>query len=192
MLLVTPMPMPPTSDPIPRPARLRYRVPLGLPKGRESRWRSSIVSMLIHLLIIYLLITPFVVHHPIHEMAQGAGGAEPAGGGGGGTRGSGGQTHRRTEHLDFVSVAPAPTPPATVRPPTPHLVPVKPAVLPTPRVTPVVVPPSPAIVASALTSLDVSAIAGAGGGSGRDGSAGNGPGRGGGVGSGVGTGRGSG
>ena len=35
-------------------------------------------------------------------------------------------------------------------------------------------------------------IAGAGGGSGRDGSAGNGPGRGGGVGSGVGTGRGSG
>ncbi len=168
-------------------------MPLGLPKGREDRRLGTAVSLLLHLLLIYLIITPFTRHHPIHEIAQGAGGPGPAGGGGGGRGGTGGQTRLRTEHLDYVTVAPAPkSEPATVPPPPPKLAPVKPPVVPPPVVTPQAVASTPTVAAAAVKPLDVAATPGVGGGSGHDGSGGNGPGRGGGVGSGVGTGRGSG
>ncbi|MDE3215484.1 MAG: hypothetical protein KGO03_03740, partial [Gemmatimonadota bacterium] len=84
-----------SSDPSPRRAsrqRPHYRPPIGVPQGRENRRAGAIFSLLVHLLIVWLLITPFMIHHPIVEMAQGAGGAGPAGGGGGGRGGTGGQT----------------------------------------------------------------------------------------------------
>ncbi|MHB1863336.1 MAG: hypothetical protein ACYCVL_10235 [Gemmatimonadaceae bacterium] len=165
-----------------------------MPKGRENRRFGAIVSVLVHVLILLLLIAPFVAHGPIVEILQGAGGKGPAGGGGGGRGGTGGQTRAETEHLDFVSVAPAPEPrlPA-VRPPKPKpvAVPPPPAVK-KPPPTPELITAVPTTAAAAAKPLEVASTIGTGGGSGRDGSAGNGPGRGGGVGSGVGTGRGSG
>ncbi|HEY5220400.1 MAG TPA: hypothetical protein VIJ16_11360, partial [Gemmatimonadaceae bacterium] len=100
-----------------RVARPRYRAPTGLPKGRENRRLGAIVSLLLHLLIIYLLITPFVVHHPIHEIAQGAGEPGPSGGGGGGRGGTGGDIRKQTERLDFVAVQAAPKAPTQAVPP---------------------------------------------------------------------------
>ncbi|MDE3053179.1 MAG: hypothetical protein KGN74_06945 [Gemmatimonadota bacterium] len=184
-----------SSDPSPRRAsrqRPHYRPPIGVPQGRENRRAGAIFSLLVHLLIVWLLITPFMIHHPIVEMAQGAGGAGPAGGGGGGRGGTGGQTRRMTERLEFVAVKPAEHPtPATVPPPKVKPKPVPPPVVPKPEITPTAVSAVPAVPAPAA-ALDVASTVGVGGGSGRDGSAGNGPGRGGGVGSGVGSGRGSG
>lgn len=174
-------------------ARPPYRVPLGMPKGREDRRGGTVVSLLIHFLVLYLLITPFTGHHPIHEFAQGAGGPGPAGGGGGGTRGTGGQMRHETERLQFVAMAPAPAPKlnAAVVPPRP--VPVKPLPVPKPKVTPPeILTATPTVSVAGATPLNVASLAGVGGGTGHDGTAGNGPGRGGGVGSGVGSGRGSG
>jgi periplasmic protein TonB len=173
----------------PRRVRPRYRPPIGVPRGRENRRLGAVVSLLLHLLVIYLLVTPFVTHHPIFEIAQGAGGPGPAGGGGGGRGGTGGRTRVQTERLEFIAVQPVAQPAvAKVPPPTPK--PVLTPVAPKPELTPAAVP-QVAAVAPAVTPLDVAATVGVGGGSGRDGSTGNGPGRGGGVGSGVGTGRGS-
>ncbi|HEX4935817.1 MAG TPA: hypothetical protein VFV33_21705, partial [Gemmatimonadaceae bacterium] len=118
----------------------------------------------------------------------------PAGGGGGGTGGSGGRMLR--ERLRYMQVAtpqaqPAvqppvvPPPPKPVEPPKPE--PVKP---PPPPINPT--PQATDANATATDVKDASVVAGAGGGSGKDGTAGSGPGSGGGVGSGVGTGRGSG
>ena len=186
--MTNPDPQPPT-----RPDKPSYRVPLGLPKGRESRRLGAIVSLLLHLLLIYLLITPFTRHHPIHEIEQGAGGPGPAGGGGGGHGGTGGQTRKMTEHLNYVTVAPTQKPkPATVPPPIAKPVPVKPPPVPKPQVTPQAISATPTVPVPAMKPLDVASTVGTGGGSGNDGTNGNGPGRGGGQGSGVGTGRGSG
>ena len=161
--------------------RRPYRTPTGLPKPREN-WRvGSFVSLLLHIGVLLLLITPFAMTHELSRMAEGAGGPGPAGGGGGGNRGSGGVPER----VAFVRVAPAP---AAVAPEVQK-----------PRVPePVVVePPKPEV--QQLTQLSepapipMASVATIGtGGTGSDNTAGQGPGSGGGVGTGVGTGRGSG
>lgn len=174
-------------------ARPRYRQPIGLPMRDEGRRTGAIVSIVVHVLVIFLLIVPFFMPHSVIErMQQGAGGAGPAGGGGGGNSGSGGETR---EKIQFVRVSPTPVPtPTTIPPiaPPPKVV---------PKPTPKIEPPKPAPIAppvpktqSAAPAAPVtvaSAEQGTGGGSGSDGSAGAGPGSGGGVGAGVGTGRGS-
>jgi periplasmic protein TonB len=158
------------------PKRRPYRVPLGIPKGRED-WRiGSGVSLLLHISIIVLLLMPLAVSGDIREMAQGAGGAGPAGGGGGGTRGTGAM---RAEMLRFVRVEPPP--PA----PTPQ-VKVVPPVTPPPPEPPT---PQPQIETPKLPTPSVTS--GTGGGTGSDNTTGSGPGSGGGVGSGIGTGKGS-
>ncbi len=175
--------------PAPRRERPRYRPPIGIPVSRSRRTLGAIVSVLLHLLVIFLLIVPFTSPELLSEVL-GAGGPGPAGGGGGGNRGTGGA---KTERLQFVKIAPTPTP---VTPPV--VPPVKPPVIP-PIVPPPVVPPPtpqpPAPTPAKPTSADAadvkSAVTGTGGGSGTDGSAGSGPGSGGGVGSGIGTGKGS-
>ncbi|HVZ79127.1 MAG TPA: hypothetical protein VG818_14180 [Gemmatimonadaceae bacterium] len=166
---------------------------LGLPPGREDRRVGAVVSVLLHVLVILLVVTPFTSTAVLREMPQGAGGAGPAGGGGGGHGGTGGQAREARELLRYVAVAPAPRPQApVVAPPVPRprpqvAPPPKPVLQPEPeKVAEPVAPPAPAKAA------DVSQVAGVGGGSGHDGTAGSGPGKGGGVGSGVGTGRGSG
>ena len=155
--------------------RRKYRVPLGMPKGRED-WRiGSMVSVLVHLAIILLLLAPFAMMADVNEMEQGAGGPGPAGGGGGGNRGTG---TLRAEMLRFVRVAPPmPTPKAavTLPPPTP----------------PVVVPPTPQPAAEVPKEPEPTMTVGVGGGTGTDQTSGTGTGSGGGVGTGIGTGRGS-
>ena len=183
----TPPSLPDTAD-VPPPERPRYRPPIGVPVGNQRRVRSLLISIGIHLLIIILLIVPFTSPELIREVL-GAGGLGPAGGGGGGNRGTGGIA--KYERLQFVRIAPAPTPPpALVKPPT-----LKPIVPPPPPTKPVVnPPPQPAAPTppSTAAATDAKSVAtGTGGGAGTDGSAGAGPGSGGGVGSGVGTGKGT-
>ncbi len=183
----TPPSLPDTAD-APPPERPRYRPPIGVPVGNQRRVRSLLISIGIHLLIIILLIVPFTSPELIREVL-GAGGLGPAGGGGGGNRGTGGIA--KYERLQFVRIAPAPTPPpALVKPPT-----LKPIVPPPPPTPPVVnPPPQPAAPTppSTAAATDAKSVAtGTGGGAGTDGSAGAGPGSGGGVGSGVGTGKGT-
>ena len=153
------------------------------------------LSLLLHVAIVMLLITPFAVHHEIIEREQGAGGPGPAGGGGGGHGGTGGVTDQ-SERLRFIQVAPQPaslapqTPPEQVVPPPPTPLPppepVKVEPTPTPPVETKIDVPVPAKLP------DVAATTGTGGGTGRDGTNGSGPGSGGGVGTGIGTGRGAG
>ena len=156
-------------------SRRPYRVPLGMPKGRDD-WRiSSIVSVFVHLAIIVLLTSPFAMMADIQEVEQGAGGPGPAGGGGGGNRGTG---RLRAEVLRFVRVAPPmPTP--------------KPAVTPPPPIPPVVVPPTPQPAVELPKEPEPTMTVGVLGGTGTDQTTGTGPGSGGGVGTGIGTGRGS-
>ena len=166
---------------------------LALPKGREDRRAGAVLSVLLHVLLVGLLATPFAIHHAIVEQEQGAGGPGPAGGGGGGHGGTGGQTAQVTERVQFIRVAAvAPTPA-----PVPEQAVVPPPVLPPPepvKVEPVPIPSIEPTIATPVAAKipDVAATAGIGGGSGRDGTNGSGPGSGGGVGSGIGTGRGSG
>ena len=183
----TPPSLPDTAD-VPPPERPRYRPPIGVPVGNQRRVRSLLISIGIHLLIIILLIVPFTSPELIREVL-GAGGLGPAGGGGGGNRGTGGIA--KYERLQFVRIAPAPTPPpALVKPPT-----LKPIVPPPPPTKPVVNPPpqpaAPTPPSTAAATDAKSLVTGTGGGAGTDGSAGAGPGSGGGVGSGVGTGKGT-
>ena len=183
----TPPSLPDTAD-VPPPERPRYRPPIGVPVGNQRRVRSLLISIGIHLLIIILLIVPFTSPELIREVL-GAGGLGPAGGGGGGNRGTGGIA--KYERLQFVRIAPAPTPPpALVKPPT-----LKPIVPPPPPTKPVVNPPpqpaAPTPPSTAAATDAKSLVPGTGGGAGTDGSAGAGPGSGGGVGSGVGTGKGT-
>ena len=183
----TPPSLPDTAE-LPPPERPRYRPPLGVPVGNQRRVRSLLISIGIHLLIIILLIVPFTSPELIREVL-GAGGLGPAGGGGGGNRGTGGIA--KYERLQFVRIAPAPTPPpALVKPPT-----LKPIVPPPPPTKPVVNPPpqpaAPTPPSTAAATDAKSLVTGTGGGAGTDGSAGAGPGSGGGVGSGVGTGKGT-
>lgn len=183
----TPPSLPDTAD-VPPSERPRYRPPIGVPVGNQRRVRSLLISIGIHLLIIILLIVPFTSPELIREVL-GAGGLGPAGGGGGGNRGTGGIA--KYERLQFVRIAPAPTPPpALVKPPT-----LKPIVPPPPPTKPVVNPPpqpaAPTPPSTAAATDAKSLVTGTGGGAGTDGSAGAGPGSGGGVGSGVGTGKGT-
>jgi protein TonB len=146
-----------------------------VPVGNQRRVRSLLISIGIHLLIILLLIVPFTSPEMIREVL-GAGGLGPAGGGGGGNRGTGGIA--KDERLQFVRVAPAPTPPP-------------PPGQPPPVVKPPQQPAAPTQPSASETADAKSTVAGTGGGSGTDGSAGSGSGSGGGVGSGVGTGKGT-
>ena len=162
--------------------RRPYRVPAGLPVPRES-WRvGTLVSLLLHVGILLLIITPFAMTDEIRRFPEGAGGPGPAGGGGGGNRGTGGVPER----VEFVRAVPAATP--APRPPE----------TPTPVPRPVIVePPKPVVQqlpeAPVPAPLATTAVATIGtGGTGSDNTGGLGPGSGGGVGTGVGTGRGSG
>ncbi len=172
--------------PAPEPgARARYRPPIGLPLSRNRRIVGFLLSVLVHVLIIFLMIVPFTSPELLHEI-MGAGGLGPAGGGGGGNKGTGGRP--KTERLQFVRIAPPPK--AAVIPPLVQPPVIKPLVPP-----PVVTPPTPQPKTSTPPTADAgeakSAVVGSGGGAGTDGSAGAGPGSGGGVGSGVGTGKGT-
>ena len=172
-------------------ARRRSLPAVALPRGREDRRVGALASLLVHVLIVMLLITPFAVHHAIVEREQGAGGPGPAGGGGGGHSGTGGAP--MSERLQFMQVAPqpAPVPAPSVQVPPPTPVP------PTQPVKIEPQPPTPAVepkvaVVAPPTAPQVAPMPGVGGGTGHDGTNGSGPGSGGGVGSGIGTGRGAG
>ncbi|HVX39409.1 MAG TPA: hypothetical protein VHB25_07525 [Gemmatimonadaceae bacterium] len=183
-----------TAEPIPtlQPARRRRLPATTLPAAREDRRGWSVLSVLVHLLIIALLLVPLADHDGlVIERPQGAGGPGPAGGGGGGRRGTGGV--QETVHYMRVAAAPAPSTQPTITPPP------KPVPTPKPVVPPVVKPPAITPQSTPAPKLEIAKVsaatapvAGVGGGTGNDGSAGSGPGSGGGVGSGVGTGRGSG
>jgi periplasmic protein TonB len=167
---------------------------VGLPVARERRRGWALGSLLLHILLIALLITPLATHEGIViERPQGAGGPGAAGGGGGGRGGSGGGK-TVVEHLQYVALVPIPElraeviPPVVTPPPKPVVVPPpEPVKIPDPTEMKVELKMEP-VKASEVPSQTV----GTGGGSGHDGSAGNGPGSGGGVGSGIGPGRGSG
>src|SRR5438105_11072464 len=84
-----------------RPPRAR------MPFARENRKPSWSVALLLHLLLIFLVITAQETLHTgvVLETPQGSGGKGPAGGGGGGHR----------EHVQFIQVAKT-QPPITVKP----------------------------------------------------------------------------
>ncbi len=179
------------------PRRPPLRPPIGIPLRDTSRREGTVVSVLLHALALFLILSPpiFLATTLDYEQKRGPGGAGPLGGGGGGSGGTGGRMLR--ERLRYMSVeqqtpqpVPAPpvvTPPKPVEPP--KVEPVKPPPQPQPQV-PVPQPTETAVPATEVK--DASVVTGSGGGSGKDGTAGSGPGSGGGVGSGVGTGRGSG
>jgi protein TonB len=176
--------------------RPRYRPPIGIPIREEGKTAGALISIALHVLLVALLLAPpFFVAREIDARSEGAGGPGPAGGGGGGTRGTGGDPIAR-ERLQYLQVAPAPTPAKVAKPepkpvtPVPKVEPPKPE--PTTKAPPVVPPPELSLAQTATGTIDPSKVVGTGGGTGNDGTAGSGPGSGGGVGSGVGTGRGSG
>jgi hypothetical protein len=155
------------------------------------------VSVLLHVLVVLLLITPFLGPDIVAEM-MGAGGPGPAGGGGGGRGGTGGG-RVAVERVQYVVPPPPPKvetdriqPPEVVKPPEVKPPEIKPPEIVPPPVEPV---PAPSVQASDIKlpdAADASKTSGTGGGAGNDGSTGSGPGSGGGIGSGIGTGRGSG
>jgi len=192
-----------TPDPNLPAIRLNKRPPLrppvGIPLRDVSRREGTVVSVLLHALVVFLVLAPpvFMATSLDFQPRYGAGGPGPAGGGGGGSGGTGGRLLR--ERLQYMQVQPAPTPPPVAQPvPIPPPKPVEPPKVEPPKPVPQPEPtptPSAAVVdssAKATDAKDGSVVNGTGGGSGRDGTAGSGPGSGGGVGSGVGTGRGSG
>jgi len=185
-----PLPVQPTT-PASSFVRRRELPALALPRAREDRRAGALLSVVLHVLVVMLLATPFAVHHAIVEQQEGAGGPGPAGGGGGGHGGTGGVPDQH-EQLQFVQVQPeraqvTPQPQPEIVPPTP-VPPPEPIKLPTPE--PKLEAKLEVAVAAKLP--DVAALPGTGGGSGHDGTNGSGPGTGGGIGSGSGTGRGSG
>jgi protein TonB len=171
--------------------RARALPALGMPESRRRKRRETVVSIAIHVVMIWLLLRPEALRNlnpDLKIVEQGGGGPGPAGGGGGGTRGTGG--------VKFVQIAPPPQP---VTPP--QVAPVL------PPIQPVVEPAKPAVTEPVIPQMELpklsttepkaevkvqSPIIGTGGGTGNDGTRGNGPGTGGGIGSGIGTGRGSG
>jgi hypothetical protein len=184
----------PTTSPNSSFVRRRELPALSLPRAREDRRASALLSLLLHVAVVMLLVTPFAIHHAIIEQEQGAGGPGPAGGGGGGHGGTGGIADQ-SERLRFVQVAPQPVnaAPQTVAEP------VVPPPTPVPPPEPVKIEPTPTPPVEAKLDVpmptklpEVAATPGIGGGSGHDGTSGCGPGSGGGVGSGIGTGRGAG
>lgn len=175
--------------------RRRRELPAtSLPRAREDQRASALLSLLFHVAIVMLLVTPFAVHHEIVERQQGAGGPGPAGGGGGGHGGTGG-VQEQSERLQFIRVAEQPTTLAPQTPPEPVVPPPTPVPPPEPvKVEPTPTPPVETKVSVPVPAKlpEIAATTGAGGGTGHDGTNGSGPGSGGGVGTGIGTGRGSG
>jgi hypothetical protein len=150
----------------------------GIPGSRERNRNGTIVSFLVHALILLFFVWQASLPHTdpnLKRLDLGAGGPGPAGGGGGGNRGTGG--------IRFVQVAPPPpiAPPVTL----PVIVP--------PKVPEPVLPQieMPKFAEQRVAVQIQSPIVGLGGGTGNDGTRGNGPGTGGGIGSGIGTGNGS-
>ena len=181
------------SSQAPNRVRAPRRLPAtGLQLKRDDRRAWSLLSLMLHVLLIALLTADLASHEAaVIEQPQGAGGAGPAGGGGGGRRGTGGVKERVT----YVR----PTPPAAAAVQTavvpPPVVPPQPQpVVPPPVAKPVEpVPEAKADLKIEMPKVEaIAPIPGTGGGTGRDGTNGNGPGSGGGIGSGIGTGRGSG
>lgn len=160
--------------------RRRYRPPIGIPGRPEARAEGTVVSVLLHTLIIVLILAPtiFATSQMRDFQNRGAGGRGPAGGGGGGIMGNGGIKFV-PEKLNYVKVAP------------PALKPEPPKPKPEEKQKPLEIPRLPEPPKAAAVDTAGSANGDGTGGTGRDGSAGSGPGSGGGVGSGVGTGRGS-
>jgi protein TonB len=168
-------------------------------RGDDDYRVGAAVSIGLHVLILLLVLTPFVVATMIAAPPTGAGGDGPAGGGGGGTGGTGGSEVEYTpERLRYIQVGPAqvapPAPAAEAQPVPPTPPPPEEEPEPTPPVPQT--PPAPTaepLAGSADAQRDVaSATIGTGGGTGDDGTAGSGPGSGGGIGSGIGIGIGSG
>ena len=96
----------------------------GMPVARDDRRLWTVLSIVLHLAVIWLLTTDFESHENkfIKEIEQGAGGPGPAGGGGGGKRGTGGIKERVT--YVAMTPAPAPTVPTVIPPVTQPLPPV--------------------------------------------------------------------
>jgi protein TonB len=138
-------------------------MPAAAPPSRVG----SIVSWLVHLLILYLLVMPENYGGLIVPMDQGAGGPGPAGGGGG----------RSAARIEYIQYAPLPPPPTPVAKPAFVFVPPK-IEVPPPQIEP-------------LRMLETPPVPGATTGAAPDPNGGAGPGTGGGVGSGVGTGKGT-
>lgn len=189
-----------SSNPPPTPRkRPPLRPPIGIPLRDVSRREGTIVSVLVHAVVLFLILAPpvFMATKLDFVQKQGAGGAGPVGGGGGGSGGMGGRMPR--ERLRFIQMVTPPAQPAVAPPVTP---PVKPPPQPVEKPKPEPVKPAPPpppvppaadqAASDAKDVKDVSVVSGSGGGSGKDGTAGSGSGSGGGVGSGVGTGRGTG
>src|SRR5690242_3001465 len=99
-------PIPPTD---PAPAHGRRRLPATrLPAVREDRRGWSVLSVALHVLIIFLIVGDVALHTAdVKEIPQGAGGPGPVGGGGGGHRGTGDQSP-----VHFIRVAAAALQPA--------------------------------------------------------------------------------
>src|SRR6516162_2350469 len=74
------------------PGRTRppFRPPTGLPLRRESRW-GTVVSVLLHALVILLILAPIFGHDVALVATRDGLGPGARGGGGGGDRGSGGR-----------------------------------------------------------------------------------------------------
>jgi hypothetical protein len=169
--------------------RARQLPALGMPMSRRRRRAATALSVVLHVLFVWLLLRPEALTNlnpDLQLMDHGNAGNGIAGGGGGGTRGTGG--------VKFISVAPPPlTPPQPqeVQPPVvPKTEPPKP-VLPEPAVPSIELPKLALSDPKAELKVE-SPIIGIGGGLGNDGTKGNGPGTGGGIGNGIGTGTGNG
>jgi periplasmic protein TonB len=170
--------------------RARSLPALGMPVPRRRRRVETVLSVGIHILMIWLLLRPEALRNlnpDLKPTDQGNLGNGIAGGGGGGTRGTGG--------VKYIQVSPPPQPVAppaeAVVPPTQPVLELPKPVLPEP-VIPQIELPKPATSESRLEVKVESPIIGTGGGIGNDGTKGNGPGTGGGIGNGNGTGVGSG
>ena len=62
-----------------------------MPLSTAGRWQGTILSVLLHALLILLLLAPaLVAKRTLLDAPPGAGGEGPAGGGGGGSGGTGG------------------------------------------------------------------------------------------------------
>jgi periplasmic protein TonB len=171
--------------------RARSLPALGMPMPGRRRRLATVVSVGLHILMVWLLLRPEALRNlnpDLEIIEQGGGGPGPAGGGGGGTRGTGG--------VKYIQVAPPPEPVAApqvapILPPIQQVVEPPKPVLPEPVVPQMELPKLATTDPKAEIKVE-SPIIGIGGGTGNDGTKGNGPGTGGGVGTGVGTGRGSG
>lgn len=151
-----------------------------IPASRDRKRNGTIVSVLVHALILFLFILQASAPHTdpnLKPLSLGAGGAGPVGGGGGGNQGTGG--------VRFIQIAPPPKPVTPQSTPPPIVVPPKPPEPVLPQIE------MPKLAEQRVEVKILSPIVGLGGGTGIDGTKGNGPGTGGGIGSGIGTGNGS-